>query len=134
MLSKENGAPNTELEPVVRHIVAFMFVQDKTEFVEGTSEFRKGATDDDIAEIDRRFRDLKYKIPGIISIESSANDNPENLSQGYRRTWLVTFKSRADRDVYLNHPEHVKFKEFAGPFISVAFVYDIYDDTAGAKI
>lgn len=93
-----------------RHFVAFKF--------KGT------ATEAQKKSVREAFLGLKKKIPLIVSIEWGSNTSPENLSKEMTDGFLLTFKSAKDRDQYLIHPEHVKFKNIALPLVADAFIFD----------
>jgi hypothetical protein len=84
----------------VRHVVVF--------------KYKKEATPAQIKEVTDAFRDLKNKIPGIVSFEHGQNISPEKLDQGFSHVYLLTFENAAARDKYLPHPDHSKFGELLG--------------------
>jgi hypothetical protein len=104
---------------VVRHFVAFKYKDD--------------ATPADIAAIDAALMALKGQISEIISIERGVNNSPENRNHGFTDGFLLTFKTTADRDVYLTHPAHVAFVKMAMPKIADAFVFDYTVEGAKAS-
>jgi hypothetical protein len=84
----------------VKHVVVF--------------KYKSSATPAQIDEVTNAFKELKGKIPGIISFEYGTNNSPENLNKGFTHVYLLTFKDAAARDAYLPHPEHKKFGELLG--------------------
>ena len=84
----------------VRHLVVFKYKSD--------------ATREQIAEATQAFKDLKNKIPGIVSFEHGTNISPEKKDQGFNYVYLVTFENEAARDAYLPHPDHEKFGQLLG--------------------
>lgn len=84
----------------VRHVVVFKYKPD--------------ATQEQIQKVNKAFKDLKKKIPGIVSFEYGINNSPENKDQGFTHVYLLTFEDAAARDAYLPHPEHKKFGELLG--------------------
>lgn len=84
----------------VRHVVVFKYKED--------------ATQEQIQKVNKAFKDLKKKIPGIVSFEYGINNSPENKDQGFTHVYLLTFEDAAARDAYLPHPEHKKFGELLG--------------------
>jgi Stress responsive A/B Barrel Domain len=86
-------------EPV-RHVVVF--------------KYKSGATEDQIRQVTDTFRDLKKKIPGIVSFERGVNNSPEGKNLGFTHVYLLTFEDDKARDAYLPHPEHKKFGELLG--------------------
>jgi hypothetical protein len=69
---------------------------------------------------------LKKKIPQVASIEWGTNMSPEKLNHGFTHAFLVTFHDEKDRDAYLVHPQHLKFKEKALPLVAEVFVIDFW--------
>ena len=88
---------NTPKEETVRHVVVF--------------KYKEGAPQEKIDIVTNAFRSLKDKIPGIVAFEHGVNNSPEGKNQGFTHVYLLTFENEAARDVYLPHPEHVKFGE-----------------------
>jgi len=63
----------------VRHIVVF--------------KYKASATPEQIEEVTTAFRDLKDKIPGIVSFEHGVNNSPEKLNKGFTHVYLLTLKA-----------------------------------------
>lgn len=84
----------------VRHVVVF--------------KFKAGATEDQIKQVTDAFRQLKGKIPGIISFEHGVNNSPEKKNLGFTHVYMLTFENAQARDGYLPHPEHKKFGALLG--------------------
>ncbi len=95
-------------EPV-RHVVVF--------------KYKQGATAEQIRQVTDAFRELKGKIPGIVSFEHGLNNSPEGKNQGYTHIYLLTFENTQARDAYLPHPEHKKFGELLG---KVGILEDVF--------
>ena len=93
------GLASVKKEPV-RHVVVF--------------KYKQGATDDQIRQVTDAFRDLKNKIPGIVSFEHGINNSPEGKNLGFTHVYQLTFEGAKARDAYLPHPEHKKFGELLG--------------------
>lgn len=100
----------------VKHIVIF--------------KYKAGTTQAQIDEVTKAFRDLKNKIPGIVSFESGVNNSPEKLNKGFTHVYLLTFKDTASRDAYLPHPDHKKFGDLLTrlPVVEDVFVVDFNPD------
>jgi hypothetical protein len=81
----------------VKHIVIF--------------KYKASATPGQIAEATEAFKNLKNKIPGIVSFEYGTNISPEGKNKGFTHVYFLTFKDEAARDKYLPHPDHNKFGE-----------------------
>ena len=50
----------------------------------------------------------------------------ENLAQGLTHCFIVSFRNAEDRDKYLPHPAHERFKEILHPQLEKAVVFDFY--------
>lgn len=96
----------------LRHVVCF--------------KYKEGTTKKQIAEINKAFRALKSKIPGIISFEMGENNSPEGLNQGFTHCYLVTFDSEESRKNYLPHPAHQAFVKLLKPHLDGVFVIDYW--------
>lgn len=114
----------------VRHFVAF--------------RFKAAVSAQQRAEVRRRFLELRRSAraadgkPYILAIEAGDADSPEGLDQGMTQGYLVTFRTRADRDYYVGRPKftpydpaHDAFKAFVGPLLEAdaagrpgVFVFD----------
>jgi Stress responsive A/B Barrel Domain len=98
--------------PVLRHVVCF--------------KFKPEATPEQIKKVETEFVALKKKIPQIAALEWGTDNSPEKLADGFTHCFIVTFKSEADRDAYLPHPEHKKFVEVLKPVLEKPFVIDFW--------
>lgn len=94
----------------LRHVVSF--------------QFKESATPAQIQKVVADFRDLKIKIPTIVSFECGTNVSPEKLNKGFTHCFVLTFKSEKDRDAYLVHPAHQAFGQSLGPVLADVFVID----------
>lgn len=104
-------AASQQAQPV-RHVVVF--------------KFKPGASPDQIKQVTDAFRQLKDKIPGIVSFERGVNNSPEKKNLGFTHVYLLTFTDAQARDAYLPHPEHKKFGALLGQLgvLEDAFVID----------
>lgn len=110
---KETMEPNTiQEDSVLRHVVLF--------------KFKDGTTPQKIGEIVDAFSALPSKIPEIAAYEWGVNNSPEGLNKGLTHGFLLTFKSEADRDVYLPHPDHKAFGELLTPHLDDVTVLDYW--------
>jgi hypothetical protein len=104
----------TEPDRVLRHVVLF--------------QFNDSTTTEDIDKIESSFAALKSKIPEVHDLEWGLNNSPEGLDKGFTHCFFLTFKSEADRDVYLPHPEHQAFVDLVGPHVKDVLVVDYWSD------
>lgn len=70
--------------------------------------FKPSLSKIDIENIMLSMAGLKTVIPQIISFSWGENNSPENLHRGYLHGFIMEFKDPADRQIYLEHPEHIK--------------------------
>ncbi len=107
------GQQQTEESPnMLRHVVLF--------------QFKDSSSEADIQQVVDAFRALPKKISQIADFEYGVNNSPEGLDGGLTHCFLVTFKSEADRDAYLPHPEHKAFVEVLKPHLEKATVVDYW--------
>ena len=89
-------------------------------------KFKEGTTQDQIASIEKAFRDLKKKIPQISNLEAGLNNSPEHRNKGFTHAFILTFKSEKDRDAYLIDPAHQEFGKLLGPHLDDVLVIDFW--------
>lgn len=78
-----------------------------------------------IEEMYKNLFQLKNLISGIISISGGKNNSPEYKSKSYTEGFVVEFKDKNARDIYLNHQEHKKVAEtYILPIIDDIIVFD----------
>jgi len=94
----------------VRHVVLF--------------KFKDTATPEQIKAVEEAFRALPKKIPAILDFEWGTNMSPEKLDQGFTHCFFLTFKTPADRDAYLPHPDHKAFGKLLRPILDKVLVVD----------
>jgi hypothetical protein len=94
----------------LRHIVLFGFANETSEQT--------------ISEVARRFGDLKFLVPEVLSFEWGQNCSTEGLDKGHSHAFVLTFPSEEARDAYLPHPAHKAFVDWVGPHLSSATVID----------
>ncbi len=88
--------------------------------------FKDTTTSDQLHDIETTFCALPEKIAVIDGFEWGINISPENLAQGYTHCFLVTFKTEADRDIYLPHPAHQAFVKLVTPHVAQVLVLDYW--------
>jgi hypothetical protein len=99
-------------EMLLRHVVLF--------------KFKDSSSAEDIQRVVDAFRKLPEAIPQIASFEYGVNNSPENLNDGFTHSFLVTFRSAADRDAYLPHEAHRAFVEVLKPHLDRVLVIDYF--------
>ena len=104
------ATPEAKPKPVLRHIILL--------------KFKAEATPAHIAEVEQAFASLEDKIDVVQDLEWGTNNSPEGLAKGYTHCFLVTFRTPADRDIYLPHPAHKEFVEILKPHLEEAMVVD----------
>lgn len=103
---------NSEEAKLLRHVVMF--------------QFKETSSKEDVAKVVEAFRELPNKIPQIAAFEYGTDNSPEKLSEGLTHCFLVTFKSEADREVYLPHPAHMAFVDVLKPHLEKVVVIDYW--------
>ncbi len=115
-LSKEQPNKKTEMQvkqdSVLRHVVIF--------------KFKEGTAQENIDEVVDAFSSLPSKIPQIHSYEWGINNSPEGLEKGFTHCFFLTFKSEADRAIYLPHPDHKAFGAVLSPYLADVLVIDYW--------
>ena len=99
-------------EKLLRHVVLF--------------KFTAASTENDVRRVEDAFRNLPKLIKEIHSFEWGKNNSPENLNQEFTHCFFVTFKSEADRAVYLPHAAHLAFVEVLKPHLDKVLVIDYW--------
>ena len=94
----------------IRHVVHFKFKAD--------------ADKAQIAKVVEGFAALKTKISVVDALEGGTDVSPEGLGKGFTHCWIVSFKTAADRDAYLVHPDHKAFVALLKPILDEALVVD----------
>ena len=79
---------------MIKHIVLF--------------SFKKNFTEKNINDLFLKLSNLKISIPQIQSFSYGKNNSLESLNQHYDYGMTMDFESEKDRDIYVNHIEHVK--------------------------
>jgi hypothetical protein len=69
-------------------------------------KIRADVPEDQIDTVFTELRDLKDKIPGILSFEGGSYSSDEGLNKGFTHGFVMTFPDASARDAYLPHPEH----------------------------
>jgi len=109
---KMNPKITIKSDSLLRHVVLFKFKND--------------TPPKKIKEIEEAFYNLPSKIPQISSYEWGLNNSPENLNKGFTHCFFLTFKSEADRAIYLPHPDHKAFGSLLTPYLDDVLVIDYW--------
>jgi hypothetical protein len=88
--------------------------------------FGKAQSSAAIAEVIRRFAELKALVLGIDDFEWGENSSPEGLDHGHSHVFLLTFANARARDAYLVHSDHAAFSNWVQPFVSAVTVLDYW--------
>ncbi len=99
---------------VMKHVVMF--------------KFRADAPQADINRVCDAFAELPNQIKTIISYEAGSDISFENLNQGYKHCFIVTFANAEDRDAYLVDEAHQEFVKMLRPYVDGALVVDFWAD------
>lgn len=103
----------TEMDsPELRHVVLFKFKADADPVA--------------IKKAEDAFAALPSKIPEIKGFEWGLNNSPEGLNKGLTHCYFLTFKSEADRAIYLPHPDHKAFGGLLGDILEDVVVVDYW--------
>ncbi|GAB5519806.1 MAG: hypothetical protein RhofKO_20570 [Rhodothermales bacterium] len=107
-------APMPEPEPdsLLRHVVLF--------------KFKDTSTEAEVANVVDAFRALPSKMDVIYDFEYGTDNSPEGLADGFTHSFLVTFLSEADREIYLPHPDHQAFVDVLRPHLDKVLVIDYW--------
>jgi hypothetical protein len=80
----------------------------------------------DIKKVEEAFQALPKQISQVQSLEWGANVSKEKRDKGFTHCFLLSFKSEADRDAYIEHPAHKAFGKLVGPVLDDVFVLDFW--------
>ena len=89
-------------------------------------KFKDASSQADVKKVEDAFRGLPSKIKEIAGFEWGTNNSPENINQGFTHCFFVSFKSEADRAVYLPHPAHKAFVDVLVPHMDKVLVIDYW--------
>ncbi len=102
----------THTGKLLRHVVLF--------------SFKAGSKPQQIKTVTDAFAALPQKIKQVKAFEWGTNNSPEKLNQEFTHCFFVSFKSEADRDVYLPHAAHLAFVEILKPVLDKVLVVDYW--------
>lgn len=87
-------------------------------------KFKEETTPEQIKAVEEAFRQLKTKVPGVLTLHWGTNVSKENRNKGFTHCFVLTFGDEKDRDAYLVDPAHKAFGQLAGPHLADVFVVD----------
>jgi hypothetical protein len=89
-------------------------------------KLKADATPEQIKNVEDAFRDLKNKIPQVISLEWGTNVSTEQRNKGFTHCFLLSFKNEDDLKTYIAHPAHKAFGSVLKPVKDDVFVLDFW--------
>lgn len=90
-------------------------------------KFKADTSAEDLKKIEDEFRTLAtVKVPQVKEYEWGTNVSKENLDHGYKHCFVLTFASEEDRDIYIEHKDHVAFVTLLKPHMEGATVVDFW--------
>jgi hypothetical protein len=89
-------------------------------------KFKTIAAPADIKKVEEAFQALQKQIAQVQSLEWGTNVSKEKRDKGFTHCFLLSFKSEADRDAYIEHPAHQAFGKLVGPVLDDVFVLDFW--------
>jgi hypothetical protein len=111
-VTSQQSIMSTAHDSLLRHVVLF--------------KFKEGTSPEQVKEVEAAFSALPSKIPQIVSYEWGLNNSPEGLAKGFTHCFFLTFKSEADRAIYLPHPDHKAFGALLSPILDDVLVIDYW--------
>jgi hypothetical protein len=89
-------------------------------------KFKTTAAPQDIKKVEEAFQALPKQISQVQSFEWGTNVSKEKHDKGFTHCYVLSFKSEADRDAYIEHPAHKAFGKIVGPVLDDVFVIDFW--------
>ena len=112
MSQNSSGSNSNKPYKLLRHVVLFQFKDD--------------TSPNKLKQIENAFCALPAKIDAIHDFEWGGDVSVEGKARGFTHCFLVTFKSEADRDIYLPHPAHEEFRSIMRPHLEKGLVFDYW--------
>ncbi|CAF3382517.1 unnamed protein product [Rotaria sp. Silwood1] len=98
---------------LLRHVVLF--------------KFNENTSAADITRLENEFRTLAtVKVSQVKEYEWGTNVSKENLDHGYTHCFILTFANEKDRDIYVDHEDHVAFVNIVKPHLAEVTVVDFW--------
>jgi len=89
-------------------------------------KFYKKTKASDIQDLAQALEKLKVQIPGITRYIWGPSVSIENLEKGFTHGFIMTFKDKKFRDIYVPHPLHkALIKKYVDPICDQGLVFDI---------
>ena len=90
-------------------------------------KFNDNTSAADIKRLEDEFRTMAtVKIPQVKEYEWGINVGKENLDHGYTHCFVLTFASEEDRNIYLDHKDHMAFVNSSKPHMAAITVLDFW--------
>jgi hypothetical protein len=90
-------------------------------------KFKENTSAADLTQIEQEFRTLAtVKVPQVKEFEWGTNVSKENLDHGYTHCFVLTFANEQDRDIYVDHKDHLAFVSLLKPHMDGATVVDFW--------
>ncbi|CAF0958159.1 unnamed protein product [Rotaria sordida] len=103
----------TSNKQLLRHVVLF--------------KFNEATSSADITRLENEFRTLAtVKVPQVKEYEWGTNVSKENLDHGYTHCFVLTFANEKDRDIYIDHEDHVAYVKIFKPHLADVTVVDFW--------
>lgn len=74
-------------------------------------QFKPEISDEQISSVLKKLGNLNTDIPSMRHFSFGENCSPEHLNKGFNHAFVMDFDTVQGRDVYLNHPEHIRVAE-----------------------
>jgi len=110
---------------LVSGIITNAYAADKLQHVV-CFKFKTTVAPADIKKVEEAFQALPKQISQVQSLEWGTNVSKEKRDKGFTHCFLLSFKSEADRDTYIEHPAHKAFGKLVGPVLDDVFVLDFW--------
>lgn len=74
-------------------------------------QFKPEISNDEIGSILQQLGNLRSEVPSMKHFSFGENCSPEHLNKGFNHAFVMDFEDIKGRDVYLNHPEHIRIAQ-----------------------
>ncbi len=91
--------------------------------------FKEESTPEDVQGVADAFASLPAKIDVITDFAWGTNNSPEEFDDGFTHCFLLTFKDKKGREIYIPHDAHKgDFADVLRPHMKDVFVFDYWGD------